>query len=113
MSRNLDYLADILSEARLLLEHLQGRTRVDLDADPMLQAAVLWRLAVIGEAARRIPVEDRAAFANLPWRGMVTMRNVLIHQYDAIDLDIVWDTLSNDVPGLVASLEQLLGNRGG
>lgn len=67
------------------------------------------RLEIIGEAARRTSVDFRAAHPDLPWQSMIQMRNVMIHQYDDVDPTIVWDTVREDLPPLIAQLEKVLG----
>ena len=55
------------------------------------------RLEVVGEAARRVSAEGRAALPGLPWRQMVGMRNRMIHEYDRVDIAMVWETLERDL----------------
>jgi uncharacterized protein with HEPN domain len=55
--------------------------------------AVLYNIAVIGEAARNVPTEVRAGYPNVPWREMADIRNVVIHEYFGVDLDILWETV--------------------
>ena len=66
------------------------------------------RLEIIGEAARRISKETQAAYSDLPWSDMVGMRNIMIHEYDDVDLVIVWETVNNDLPPLIDALEKIL-----
>lgn len=70
--------------------------------------AVIRRLEIIGEAARRISDETKSAYQNLPWYEMVGMRNVMIHDYDDVDMVIVWETIQNDLPPLISALESIL-----
>jgi uncharacterized protein with HEPN domain len=67
-------------------------------------------LEILGEAARRVSPATRASLSGLPWAAMIGMRNVMIHQYDGVDLYVVWDTVSGDLPPLVKSLERLLAD---
>jgi uncharacterized protein with HEPN domain len=77
-------------------------------ADPKTQSAVLHQLLLLGEAVRRLSEAFRAAHPDIPWSLIVGMRNRLIHQYDAVDLDEVWRTVERDIPDLLASLAPLL-----
>jgi len=70
--------------------------------------AVIRRLEIIGEAARRISDETKSAYQNLPWYEMVGMRNAMIHDYDDVDMVIVWETIQNDLPPLISVLESIL-----
>lgn len=74
----------------------------------MRQSAVLHRLLVLGEAAKRISRPFRAAHPEIPWSQMAGMRDRLIHGYDEVDLDEVWRTVTRDVPALLEQIEPLL-----
>jgi uncharacterized protein with HEPN domain len=108
MSRDDVYLLDILDAARLALQYVRGKTREEFIRDVQLQDAVIRRLAIIGEAARRVSEPTRLALSQLPWREMIGIRNIVIHEYDDIDLTVVWDAATRDLPSLIASLERLV-----
>ncbi len=96
------------TEAKKLLARAQTCSRADLDADEDLAATYAWRLTLFGEAASRITQHTRDQHPQVPWTQIVGMRNRLIHGYDAIDLDVVWQTVQTDLPPLVAALEHIL-----
>lgn len=108
MSRDKEYLIDILEAAKLALSYVSGKSKDEFLKDTQCQDAVIRRLEIIGEAARRISDETRATYPNLPWKAMVGMRNVMIHEYDDLDLVIVWDTVQNDLSPLVAVLGEVV-----
>lgn len=108
MSRDAVYLLDILKAAKLALNYLKGKTKEDFFRDIQCQDAVIRRLEIIGEAAGRVSSTTTAKFPDLPWKKMVSMRNIMIHEYDDVDLAIVWDTVQNDLPRLIASLEPVI-----
>lgn len=105
-------LAQMLAYAREARELAQGKTRADLDQERLLELSVLRILEVIGEAATRLPDELRARHPEVPWGSIIGLRNRLIHAYDEVDLDIVWDILTLDLPDLIAQLEQLITEEG-
>ena len=105
MSRDDAYLLDILDAARLALQYVRGKTRDQFLEDVQLQDAVIRRLAIIGEAARRVSEPTRLAHAALPWHDMIGMRNIVIHEYDGVDLEVVWDAVARDLEPLIAALE--------
>ena len=83
----------------------------DLDSfrqDPRTIDAVVYRFAVIGEAAAAIPQDIRAIHRALPWDQIRGMRNVVVHEYAGIRVDTVWQTIDEELPTLAASLEELL-----
>ena len=98
-------LLDILLSARLARSYVVGKTREAFAADRQCQDAVVRRLEVIGEAARRVSTAGRAALPGLPWRQMVGLRNRMIHEYDRVDVAVVWETVTRDLPALIAALE--------
>lgn len=105
MSRDDAYLIDILESARLALSYVSGMSSEEFFEDIRSQDAVIRRLEIIGEAARRVSEGRRAALPLLPWSLMIGMRNVMIHDYDHVNLATVWDTVRNDLPPLIAALE--------
>jgi uncharacterized protein with HEPN domain len=83
----------------------KGASRKQLESDRMLSLSLVRLLEVIGEAAQGVSQEGRQANQNIPWEQMVGMRNRLIHGYFDIDLDIVWQTVTQDLPALIARLK--------
>jgi len=74
---------------------------------PQIQDAVCRRLEIIGEAANKLASEFKEQFPNIPWYKIVAMRNILIHEYFAVDLDQVWNTVLKDLPDLKKLLEKI------
>ncbi|MBI5816226.1 MAG: DUF86 domain-containing protein [Nitrospinae bacterium] len=95
MPRDYAYLLDMLNAARTALEYVRGKSHDQFRLDTLCQDAVVRRLEIIGEAASGVSEETRTVFASIPWRAMVAMRNVVIHEYDGVDMDIVWNTVQN------------------
>jgi uncharacterized protein with HEPN domain len=108
MSRDEVYLLDIFDAAKLALEYVRGKTRDEFLAGVQLQDAVIRRLAIIGEAAKRVSEATRESLPGLPWRQMAGMRNIIVHEYDDVDLSVVWDAVTRDLPPLVSELAQRL-----
>ena len=105
MKRDDAYLLDILESAKSIRTYVAGLTAEEFKRNEEKQDAVNRRFEIIGEAARRLSEQTRAAFPAIPWRLTTAMRNILIHDYDDMDLDVVWRTTQNDLPLLIASLE--------
>jgi len=83
----------------------RGRARSDLDEDRQLELSIVRLLEIIGEAASRVPDEERERLPQIAWREIVDFRNRVIHGYDTVDLNIVWQIVQVDLPRLVAALE--------
>ena len=111
MQRDREYLFDIIEAAKIALEYVDEKTMEDFLKDLQCQDAVIRRLEIIGEASRRISKETRTDFPELQWSEMIGMRNVMIHQYDDVDLVIVWETVFNDLPPIINALEKILQSK--
>ena len=106
-------LRHMLDAAREALVFTRDRTREDLETDRMLSLALMKCIEIVGEACARISTETETHHPTIPWAEIVGMRNHLVHTYFDIDLDRLWTTVTNDLPPLVVSLEQILSNRPG
>ena len=101
-------LRQILSHAREAVELSQGKSRADLDNDRLLNLSLTRLLEIMGEAANRVPEETRSQFPQLPWVQMIGLRNRLIHGYDQVDFDILWNIVKQDLPDLISQLEEFV-----
>ena len=101
-------LRHMLDHAREAVELVRGRSRTDLDTDRLLQLALTRLVEIVGEAASRVPAELQDRHPGLPWREAIGARNRLIHNYDSVDLDILWEIAATDLPQLIPRIEQVL-----
>jgi len=101
----LRHMLDYSREATALVA---GRVRVDLDVDRKLNLGLVRLLEIVGEAADRTTNEERLLCPSIPWSEIVGLRNRLIHGYDAVDFDVPWGIVSEDLPKLTAALEAVL-----
>ena len=101
-------LQHMLDHARGAVAMAKDKTRDDLYTDRMLNLALVRLLEIVGEAASRTPLDERTQDANIPWSQIVGLRNRLIHGYDSVDFDILWQIVNHDLPSLVAALEQIV-----
>jgi uncharacterized protein with HEPN domain len=100
---------------RQMLEHIEeavslacGRTREQLDSDRMFYLAVLKLVEIVGEAAGRLSSSFQTSHPEIPWRQIVGARNRLVHGYDAVDRDVLWEIVTADFPALALALKPLL-----
>ncbi len=101
-------LQDMLGHSREAVEMCRGLHRDDMHRDRKLQLALVSLLAMIGEAANRVSPEARGKASGIPWPQIIGIRNRLIHAYDQIDYDVLWDVITDDLPPLISQLERLL-----
>ena len=107
MDRDVQYLLDILASSRMIRTYVEGITRQEFLRDMKLQDSVIRRMEIIGEAAGRVSPLFRKENPDIPWSEIRGMRNRMIHRYDDIDMDIVWETVEQDIPRLISRLEPL------
>jgi uncharacterized protein with HEPN domain len=101
-------LVDILEAARLAVSFIEGVDKAVFDENVMIQSAVIRQIEVVGEATKRLSEQLREGNPHIPWRNMAGMRDILIHAYDHVDPDEVWNAVQLSIPGLIRQLEKLL-----
>lgn len=107
------YLEDMLAAAEKVARYAAGMTRAALADDPKTLDAILRNLEVIGEAAKNVPAAVRKTCPRIEWQKVAGLRDLLIHQYFGIDLDIIWDIVQNKVPRLTEDLREVQKQAGG
>ncbi|MBI2568416.1 MAG: DUF86 domain-containing protein [Candidatus Schekmanbacteria bacterium] len=101
-------LGDMLDHAREAVALLGAAGREELATDRLRQLALVRPLEIVGEGARRVSPKTQQRHCSIPWAAVVGMRDRLIHGYDVVDLDIVWDTITTDLPPVIEALEAIL-----
>lgn len=98
----------ILEAIRKVHSYTAGLDASGLAGSPMVLDAVIRNFQVIGDASRNVPVKVKKANPQVPWLRMERMRQVLVHDYDRVDAEVVWRTIQEDLPPVVPLLERLL-----
>ena len=101
-------LRHMLDAANKAISLVKDRERSALDDDEVLALAIVRLLEIIGEAATQVSPATRGRLPAVPWRQVVGMRNILIHGYADLNLDVVWQTIHTDLPTLVNALSDAL-----
>ena len=103
-----DFLRHILVEVDYLLATRSDLTFEAFSSDETLQRAFVRSLEIIGEAAKKVPVDFRTEHPDVEWRAMAGMRDRLIHDYFGVDYEIVWDVVQNRIPELRRQISSIL-----
>ena len=102
------FITHMIESGESILKFTYGIDFDEFVNDQRTYKATLWDLRIIGEAANRVPKEVRDANPEFPWSEIIAMRNRITHAYEAIDTDIVWDTIKSDIPKMLSDLREML-----
>ena len=110
MSRHDDQvsLKDMLSHAKEAVVLLGKMGREDFGSDRVMQLALTQLVEIVGEAATRVSQATQQKNPEIPWSQIIGMRNRLVHGYDVIDYDLLWDTVTKDLPPLITVLKEIV-----
>ena len=101
-------LLDIVKAARLIVQFQEGTEKQAFLTNKEKQSAIIYQIMIIGEAVKRLSREFRRQYPEIPWSAIAAMRDKLIHDYDEVDLDIVWMTATQEVPMFLSMIEPLV-----
>ncbi|MDJ1177328.1 DUF86 domain-containing protein [Roseofilum sp. BLCC_M91] len=108
MNRDESYLFDIAKFCRTILRLTENMTEADFEQDERTQLAVLYEITIIGEVVKRLSPEFRDRHGTIEWRQIAGMRDRLVHDYDEVKLDLVWQVVETYIPELLAYITPLL-----
>lgn len=105
-------LEDIKKSCERIVRYTSGLTRDQVFVDEMRFDAILFNLHVIGEAVKKLPMDLREKHSDIAWREIAGLRDFVAHAYFALDLDILWDAIRQDVPALLARVQEMIDQEG-
>jgi uncharacterized protein with HEPN domain len=109
MSRDADLLlGEILEAIELIQRYTDGLSYADFAGDVEKQDAVIRRLEIIGEAVKGLPVELLEKYPDTPWRDIAGARDVMIHEYFRVDLELAWEMVQDDIGPLAVAVRRIL-----
>ena len=108
MWRDEAYLLDMLLASRKILEFTHNLTWQGFRDDELTQNAVMHQIQIIGEAASKVSAQFQRGHSQIPWHGIIGMRNRLVHEYFYIIPKRIWDVVDKDIPELIQGLEPLV-----
>lgn len=103
------YLGHMLDTAKEAQTLIQGKDRKAFDTDRALRLALAHLIQTLGEAARQVSEKIQKEHSEIPWEEVIGMRHKIVHDYMAIDEDIVWQVVTIDLPALIIGLEGIIG----
>jgi len=101
------FLTHILDSINLVEEYLKGKSKLDFLNSKQLQDSVIRRIEIIGEAIKNIPNDIKENYSQIPWKEITGMRDILIHQYFGVDLDLTWQVIDKDLPRLKRQISDI------
>lgn len=104
------YISDILEAIEKIKEYTEDLSFEEFEKDEKTIDAVVRNFEIIGEAAGNVPEEIKMKYLDVDWRDMIAMRNILAHEYFQVGLEIIWDTIEEDIPKIKLSMKNILDN---
>ncbi len=104
------YLHDIFDSSNAILDYVKNMSYEEFSADRKTYSAVIREFEIIGEAVGNLSEEIKSKYKNIQWQDIKDFRNILIHEYFGVDLEIVWKVIDEDLPMLLGVVDNLLKN---
>ena len=102
------YIEDMLESVKQIRTYVDGITFDEFTESLEKQDAVLRRFEILGEAANHIPTDLHNAYPEIPWRKIIGLRNLIVHDYSSVDLEIIWDVIHKDLQETEGLLEHMI-----
>ncbi len=102
------FLLHILESIELIEKYIKDKNKEDFNKSVQLQDSVIRRIEIIGEATKALPQDIKKQYPDVPWKQISGMRDILIHKYSGVDLDLTWQTIIKDIPELKKKVKRIL-----
>ena len=108
MTPNLIFIEHILQNIKKVESFSKGLERNELEENELKQYALVRAIEVIGEAAKNMPAEFKSRYPLIPWKNIIGTRDIMIHRYFGVDLDVLWSIIKQDLPKLKEQIKEIL-----
>jgi uncharacterized protein with HEPN domain len=108
MNQDRSYLLDIAKLCQTILRLIDNMTETEFQHDERTQLAILYEITILGEVVKRLSTEFRSQHSTIEWKKIAGMRDRLVHDYDEVKLDLVWEVVKNNIPELLEYITPLL-----
>ena len=105
---DLAYLSHIMQCIKKIKRYTRGQTKQKFAENELLQDAVIRNIEIIGEASKNITLDFRKKNSQIPWKEIAGMRDKLIHHYMGVDIEMIWNTVKQDIPFLDKELKEII-----
>ena len=100
------YIQKIIKDLTFIVTHMRNVDLEELNANEVLLDSMLFRMIQISENARKLSEEYKQERGNIPWNALYGLRNRIVHDYGNVDLNVVYETLKNDIPELLEMISE-------
>lgn len=104
------YLDDIIESIKKIEKYTKGISYEEFARNDLVIDAVVRNLEIIGEAVKRLPTEIKRQHHNIEWKKVAGLRDILIHEYSGINIKIIWDVITNKIPSLKDTINEIIKN---
>jgi uncharacterized protein with HEPN domain len=111
MNQDQSYLLDIAKFCQTILRLIDNMTKTEFQHDERTQLAILYEITILGEVVKRLSTEFRNQHSTIEWKKIAGMRDRLVHDYDEVKLDLVWEVVKNNIPELLEYITPLLPSK--
>lgn len=105
---NIYYVKKIVTDLEFIIKHTRSVSLRELEQNEILVDSMMFRLIQISENATKLTESFKTIHNNIPWRAIKGMRNKIVHEYGGVDMSMIYDTITNDIPGLLSELNKIV-----
>lgn len=102
------YVKKIIDDINFCIKHLEAISLQEFNMDEILSSAISFKFVQISENVKKLPLSINEVYPNIPWNKISGLRNRIVHDYGSIQLDIIYNTVKDDLPKLIVDLNEII-----